>query len=72
MENENADLIEKLKEWQRKDDEVKEMLDRKVEVDESKNKSGNKLGEAVNALDKIKNSPNRKKTINIIGEAQQA
>jgi len=48
------------------------MLDRKVEVDESKNKSGNKLGEAVNALDKIKNSPNRKKTINIIGEAQQA
>jgi len=71
IENENADLIEKLREWQRKDDEIKEMINRKQEVEASKNKSGNQLGVAVQTLDKVKNSPNRKKTVNLIAQSPQ-
>jgi len=54
--------MRELSDWHKKDDEVKEMLNRKNRVDNIKNQSGNTLEDAINVIDKTRSSPVRKQT----------
>jgi len=63
MHQQNDEVVRELQDASRKDEEVREMLNRKEKFENLKNRSGNKLGESLTVLDKIKSSPIRKKTM---------